>query len=60
MAWRWEEAKRTQAFLDDVQVYMRDNPRATFNSAVSTVFTEKGRQYEHTQGYCGLAGQEGL
>lgn len=54
--WRWDEAKRTSAFLEAVQAHMQASTKPNFNTAVQAVYAEKGGQFEHTEGHCGLAG----
>lgn len=57
MAWRWDEAKRTAAFLEAVQAHMQTQKPPNFNMATQVVYAEKGGQFERVEGYCGLAGQ---
>ena len=56
MAWRWDEAKRTLAFLEAVQAYMKTQPKPNFNTATQAVYAESGGRYERIEGGCGLAG----
>ena len=56
MAWRWDEAKRTVAFLEAVQAHMRTQAKPNFNTAIQAVYAETGGRYERVEGYCGLAG----
>ncbi|WP_133255487.1 hypothetical protein [Phenylobacterium soli] len=56
MAWRWSEAKRTAAFLDAVQAHMKASGKPNFATATQAVYAERGREFERTEGYCGLAG----
>lgn len=56
MAWRWSDAKRTAAFLDAVQAHMKASPNPNFAKSTQAVYAERGREFENSEGYCGLAG----
>lgn len=56
MAWRWSDAKRTATFLDAVQAHMKSVPNPNFAKSTQVVYAERGREFEQTEGYCGLAG----
>lgn len=56
MAWRWSEAKRSLAFLEAVQGRMREQSKPNFNTATQEVYAQRGGEFEHSEGYCGLAG----
>lgn len=60
MAWRWNEAKRTQAFIKAVQDRMEKyEPKKPYsrNRAIAEVYAEIGSDLKYTEGYCGLAGK---
>lgn len=54
MAWRWSQAKATEAFLKDALAYAKENDVAP-NKAMAATLVNNGK-YERTEGYCGLAG----
>ena len=56
MAWRWSRAKETKAFLEAVQVCMKETKK-DFAKATQIVFAERGATFDQTEGYCGLAGK---
>lgn len=57
MAWRWSDAKRTAAFLDAVQAHMKASSSPNFAKSTQAVYAERGREFENSEGYCGLAGR---
>ncbi len=57
MAWRWHEAKRTEAFVAAVQVHMKRQTRPNYQAAMQEVFAERGDTFQRSEGFCGLAGQ---
>ncbi|MCP5099891.1 MAG: hypothetical protein GY943_30425 [Chloroflexi bacterium] len=61
MAWRWRRVKETEAYLAAVQAHMRDQKKLgrkpNFNKSTQVVFAERCGEFEHTEGYCGLAGK---
>lgn len=56
MAWRWSEAKRTDAFLQAVREHMAKQDKPNMNTSVQKVYAERGGDFEYTEGRCGLAG----
>lgn len=57
MAWRWNEAKRTSAFLEAVQAHMQAQDKPNFNTATQAVYAETGGKFARVEGGCGLAGE---
>lgn len=57
MAWRWTEAKRSEAFNEAVRTHMRTQAKPNAATAVQEVYAKRGHEFEHTEGGCGLAGQ---
>lgn len=56
MSWRWSRAKETKAYLDAIQAHMKETGD-NFNIATNKVLALVGSTFEHTEGYCGLAGR---
>lgn len=56
LAWRWNRAKETKAYLDAVQAYMKGE-NVNFNIATNKVWAEIGSTFEQVEGYCGIGGK---
>ncbi|UPT53162.1 hypothetical protein [Synechococcus phage Ssp-JY42] len=56
MAWRWSEAKRTEAFHEAVRAHMRTQAKPNAATATQEVYAQRGGDFERTEGACGLAG----
>lgn len=56
MAWRWSEAKRTEAFHEAVRAHMRTQAKPNAATATQEVYATRGGDFERTEGVCGLAG----
>lgn len=61
MAWRWNEAKRTEAFVAACKERVRQKSKPdkpyNYNKAIQEIWAERGQEFIHTEGYCGLAGR---
>lgn len=55
MAWRWTQAKDTEAFLALVREKMGDG--SNYQAVLSAALKEHRARFENTEGYCGLAGR---
>lgn len=56
MAWRWTEAKRSEAYHEAVRAHMRTQAKPNAATAAQEVYATRGHEFEHTEGGCGLAG----
>lgn len=56
MSWRWSRAKETRAFLDEVQTRMKATGE-NFAKASEAIWKAHPTTFDHTEGYCGLAGK---
>ena len=57
MAWRWLRDKEIKAYLEAVQKHYADSEKPNLNNSYQVVWAERGQDFEHTEGYCGLAGK---
>jgi hypothetical protein len=49
-------AKRAEAFHEAVRAHMRTQAKPNAATATQEVYAQRGHEFAHTDGYCGLAG----